>query len=92
MSVSSAFTTPSKCPPVSESATIEAAKLLRIDGTLGSLEPGKLADVVGVRGNPVDDVALLKEVSFVMQDGTVYKQGGDVMVRIGDAVVGSETP
>jgi imidazolonepropionase-like amidohydrolase len=68
-----------------QSATIEAAKLLRIESTLGSIESGKLADLVGVGGNPDDDISLLKDVSFVMKDGIVYKQGGDVVVPIGDS-------
>lgn len=71
------------------SATIEAARLLRIDSTLGSIDSGKLADLVGVRGNPVDNIALLKDISFVMKDGLVYKQDGDVMVRIGNGIPGS---
>lgn len=65
-----------------QSATIEAAKLLRIESTLGSIESGKLADLIGVRGNPEDDISLLKDVSFIMKDGIVYKQDGDVVVSI----------
>jgi imidazolonepropionase-like amidohydrolase len=56
-----------------QSATIEAAKLLNITASLGSIEPGKLADLVAVRGDPLADISLLKQVSFVMKDGIVYK-------------------
>ncbi len=62
--------------PVSEalkSATMNAAKLLRIDDKLGSLEAGKLADIVAVPGNPFDDIHVMEKVSFVMKDGKVYK-------------------
>ena len=62
-------------PPMAaiQAATLEAAKLLRIDDKLGTLEAGKLADVVAVPGNPLDDIKLMKQVKFVMKAGTVYK-------------------
>jgi len=57
-----------------KSATIEAAKLLRIDASLGSIEVGKLADLVAVKGNPLIDMSVMREMKFVMKDGIVYKQ------------------
>lgn len=60
-----------------EAATGEAAKLLGEERTLGTAEVGKLADLVAVRGNPLDDVELLKRVGFVMKDGIVYKREGE---------------
>jgi imidazolonepropionase-like amidohydrolase len=56
------------------SATIVPARYLGIDDRLGSLEAGKLADIVAVPGNPLDDVHLLERVSFVMKDGVIYKR------------------
>ena len=56
------------------SATVNSASLLGISDILGTLEPGKLADIVAVQGNPLDDISLLESVSFVMKDGVVYKQ------------------
>lgn len=56
------------------SATVNSADLLGISDTLGTLEPGKLADIVAVNGNPLDDIKLMERVSFVMKDGEVYKQ------------------
>ena len=56
------------------SATIEAARLLKIDESLGSIEEGKLADMVAVKGNPVDDIRLMQDVRFVMKDGVIYKR------------------
>jgi imidazolonepropionase-like amidohydrolase len=56
-----------------QAATINAAELLKRDKTLGSLAPGKIADVVAVPGNPIEDISLMKHVSFVMKDGVVYK-------------------
>ncbi|MFK7766841.1 MAG: amidohydrolase family protein [Mariniblastus sp.] len=54
-------------------ATLEAAKLLRVDDRLGTLEPKMIADVVAVRGNPIDNISLMKKITFVMKDGVVFK-------------------
>lgn len=54
-------------------ATVNAADHLKIGTLVGSIAPGKAADIVAVRGNPLDDVTLLERVSFVMRDGHVYK-------------------
>jgi imidazolonepropionase-like amidohydrolase len=64
-------------PPMTaiRSATLEAARLLGIDKELGTVEAGKLADLVAVRGDPIADIGLLQNVSFVMKDGVVYKSG-----------------
>ncbi|MDX3775518.1 amidohydrolase family protein [Chromatiaceae bacterium AAb-1] len=56
------------------SATIEGAKLLGIDDELGTVTAGKIADIVAVPGDPLTDIALMGQVSFVMKDGVVYKQ------------------
>ena len=62
-------------PPmfVIQAATVNAAQLLRHEKELGSVAAGKLADVVAVPGNPIDDISLMKRVSFVMKEGIVYK-------------------
>ncbi len=56
-----------------QAATVNAANLLRHDKDLGSVTAGKIADVVAVPGNPIDDISLMKRVTFVMKDGVVYK-------------------
>ncbi len=58
------------------SATREAANLLGILDDAGTVEAGKWADLVAVRGNPLEDVEILKEVGFVMKDGVIYKEDG----------------
>lgn len=54
-------------------ATLDAATLLRMQDRTGSLEPGKLADIVAVEGNPLDDIKVMLKVTFVMKDGKVVK-------------------
>ena len=56
------------------SATINAADLIDMSDTLGTLEPGKHADLIAMRRSPLDDVTALTDVSFVMKGGTVYRQ------------------
>ncbi|MGI9516172.1 MAG: amidohydrolase family protein [Pirellulaceae bacterium] len=57
-----------------QAATLEAAKLLRIDDRLGTLEPGKIADIVAVPGDPLEDISLMSDIVFVMKEGQVFKQ------------------
>jgi imidazolonepropionase-like amidohydrolase len=63
-------------PPMKaiQCATIEAARLLRVEEKLGTLEPNKLADVVAVEGNPLEDISAMKHVVFVMKEGEIFKQ------------------
>ena len=56
------------------SATIVPARYLGIDDRLGSIESGKLADIVAVPGDPMTDASLMERVSFVMKEGVVYKR------------------
>ncbi len=56
-----------------QSATINAARLLKIDDELGSISKGKIADLVAVRGNPLDDIERMEQVIFVMKDGVIYE-------------------
>ncbi len=56
-----------------ESATTVAAKHIQLSDVIGTLEAGKYADIIGLDGNPLDDVAELMSVDFVMKGGTVYK-------------------
>ncbi|HSB09279.1 MAG TPA: amidohydrolase family protein [Blastocatellia bacterium] len=55
------------------SATTRAAELLRMEKQIGAIEPGKIADIIAVEGNPLDDIRALTRVGFVMKAGQVYK-------------------
>ncbi|MBD3729366.1 MAG: amidohydrolase family protein [Sphingomonadales bacterium] len=55
------------------SATIDAATLVGHESELGSIAPGKYADMIAVTGNPLDDIRVLEHVDHVMKGGTVYK-------------------
>lgn len=55
------------------SATTGAAELLRMEKQIGTIETGKLADIIAVEGNPLDDIRALTRVAFVMKGGEVYK-------------------
>ncbi len=57
-----------------QSATSNAADLLGHADVIGSIKPGKFADLVAVNGDPLQDISLLEHVQFVMKDGKVYKQ------------------
>jgi len=59
-----------------EAATRSASQLLKRDKDIGSVSPGKFADVVAVPGNPTENISLMKQVSFVMKEGVVYKRAG----------------
>jgi imidazolonepropionase-like amidohydrolase len=62
-----------------QAGTLSGATLLGREADVGSLERGKLADLVAVRGDPLKDIAVLQRVDFVMKGGTVFKQDGRVV-------------
>jgi imidazolonepropionase-like amidohydrolase len=60
------------------SATVVTADLFGISADAGALEAGKLADVIAVKGNPLEDISALHYIDFVMKSGRVAKQGGQM--------------
>jgi len=65
-------------PPVDAlfAATRNAAELIGASDRIGSIQPGRYADIVAVAGDPMRDVSEFEKVQFVMKDGIVFKQNG----------------
>jgi imidazolonepropionase-like amidohydrolase len=77
---------------VIQAATTHAAQLLKHDKELGSVAPGKFADVIAVPGNPLDDITLMQKVNFVMKAGKVYANGPKAPVSIAQATAATASP
>jgi imidazolonepropionase-like amidohydrolase len=60
-----------------QAATARAAELLGLDGELGTLEPGKSADIVGLEGDPTADISALRSIRFVMKGGVVVRDDAE---------------
>jgi imidazolonepropionase-like amidohydrolase len=60
-------------PEVLRIATIGAARVLKRDGDLGSITPGKLADLILIEGDPARRISDIRRVSLVVKDGAVYE-------------------
>jgi len=56
-----------------KSATVNAAELLGMQNDVGSIAPGKYADLVAVKGDPLTDISVLQKIDFVMKGGEIYK-------------------
>ena len=63
-------------PPLEaiRSATLYGATVMGLDKQLGTLEPGMLADIVAVAGDPSKDISAMSRMGFVMKDGAVYRK------------------
>ena len=64
-----------------QTATLNAADLMRWTDRVGSLDPGKWADVIAVQGDPLKDITLLQHVAFVMKGGVIYKNDAQPALR-----------
>jgi len=60
-------------PVVLQIATLNAARIMGRDSVLGSVAPGRLADLIVVDGNPAERISDIRRVSLVVKDGTVYE-------------------
>ncbi len=62
-------------PPMKaiQSATRVAAELLGVEDRLGTITPGKIADIIAVAGDPLQDISAMLQVVFVMKEGKIYK-------------------
>ena len=57
-----------------QAGTLHGAKLLGWEGQIGALQPGYFADAIAVEGNPLEDIAALEKVTFVIKGGVVYRK------------------
>ncbi|MGA3236620.1 MAG: amidohydrolase family protein [Bryobacteraceae bacterium] len=57
-----------------QAGTVNGARLLGWQGQIGAVKAGYLADIIAVEGNPLEDIAALQKVAFVMKDGVVFRQ------------------
>jgi len=64
-------------PEALQIATIGSARILRHETILGAVEPGRLAHMVALRGNPLEDITNTRRIAFVVHDGRVHHVGGD---------------
>jgi imidazolonepropionase-like amidohydrolase len=64
-----------------KAATWNAADLIGDTNDVGSVQPGRFADIIAVTGDPLQDVRVLEKVQFVMKGGVVYKSGGQAVAR-----------
>jgi imidazolonepropionase-like amidohydrolase len=79
-------------PPavILKAATINGASALGVEDKLGTVESGKLADLVIVSGNPLDDIKAAREVKFIVKDGVVYDPGS--LLRSAEGKIGPAGP
>jgi imidazolonepropionase-like amidohydrolase len=77
---------------VIQAATTHAAQLLKHEKELGSVAPGKFADVIAVPGNPLDDITLLQKVNFVMKAGKVYAAGPKPQTAVAQVSAATASP
>jgi imidazolonepropionase-like amidohydrolase len=65
-------------PPMEaiQSATSRAATMLEMEGEIGVVAPGAFADIIAVRGDPLQDIKALENVQFVMKDGRIFQSEG----------------
>ena len=70
---------------VLKAATINGARALAVDDKLGSIEVGKLADLVIVSGNPLEDITHTRNIKLVMKNGETYHPG-ELLKRVKDKI------
>jgi imidazolonepropionase-like amidohydrolase len=73
-------------------ATVRTAELFDLSEQIGTLESGKVADVIAVTGNPLDNIAALHTIDFVMKSGVIAKENGEMHDGITYPPFGSDGP
>jgi imidazolonepropionase-like amidohydrolase len=57
---------------VIRAATINGARALGVDDELGSIEVGKIADIIVIKGDPLSDIKSTRNIKFIMKEGVYY--------------------
>jgi imidazolonepropionase-like amidohydrolase len=60
---------------VLKAATINGARAMGVDEKLGTIEAGKLADLIIVRGNPLEDITRTRNIDLIIKNGEIYRPG-----------------
>ena len=55
------------------SVTKNSAELLKMNHLIGTIEKGKFADIISVKGNPLTDITVMQNVNLIMKEGKIYK-------------------
>jgi imidazolonepropionase-like amidohydrolase len=74
-----------------EAATINAADLLELSDQIGTIEPGKIADIIATAHSPLEDIGSLLKIGFVMRNGVVVKNEFTVPVKPGGSSVSANS-
>jgi len=56
-----------------QASTVNTAELFGL-ANIGNINEGFEADIIGIKGNPLEDITVLEDVTFVMKDGVIFKQ------------------
>ncbi len=75
---------------VLKAASINGARALGVDDKLGSIEPGKLADLVVVRGNPIEDIKTTRNIKYIVKEGIVHDP--EVLLESAEGKIGPVSP
>jgi len=75
---------------VLKAATINGANALGIGDKLGSIEPGKLADLFVTKGNPLEDIKTTRNIQFVIKDGAIYYP--ETLLKSAEGMIGPQGP
>jgi imidazolonepropionase-like amidohydrolase len=70
--------------------TSEAARALRLDGEIGTIEPGKRADLILIAGDPLNDIRALRDVEMVFRDGRLVAHKGQAVLPGSRAAEGTK--
>ena len=75
---------------VLKAATINGANALGVADKLGSIEPGKLADLLVIKGNPFEDIKVTRNIKLVIKGGVLYYP--EILLKSAEGMIGPQGP